>query len=74
MRSKGPYSEHQLAASQDVVQEGEISGYLEEKTKKAVSAIVIIVIIIQAMQALGNTREAEDKGRGSSRRPKLSQG
>lgn len=62
--SKSPYSKHQLAASEDVVQEGEISGYLKEKkTKKpSFSATVIFVIIIQATQVLGNTREAEGMG------------
>lgn len=68
--SKSPYSEHQLAASQDVVQEGEISGYLKEKHQK--SSVSAIGIIIQAMQTLGNTREAEDKGWGELEQ--LSQG
>lgn len=46
-RSKSPYSKHQLAASQDVVQEGEISGYLKENQTKTRSVSVIFTIAEQ---------------------------
>lgn len=73
--SKSPYSKHQLAASEDVVQEGEISGYLKEK-KKPKNPAFQQLSSLSSLFRLHRSLETQErqKGWGGLRRPKVSQG